>query len=260
MPPALRSRALVGLDLGASSAKGAAFDLSGRCLAAEESAYRHAAPQAGWAEADAESWWRATGDVLRRIAAAVGRDNVEAVAVTGPAPTLLAVDAHGQPLRPAILSVDVRSAGEVAPMAARLPEAERIGGNRLHAHSLGPKLAWLQRHEPEVYGAAAAVLQSHSYPVLRLTGRAVTDHSSAALCAPLYDVRRRRWSEDACARLGIAPSLLPESRPPTRWPAASPRPPRAPPGSTRAPRWWSAARISPRPRSPPASPSRARRA
>ena len=210
MPPALRSRAVLGLDLGASSATGAAFDLSGRCLAAEESAYRHAAPHAGWAEADAEAWWRATGDVLRRIAAAVGRDNVEAVAVTGPAPTLLAVDAQGQPLRPAILSVDARSVGEVAPMAARLPEAERIGGNRLHAQSLGPKLAWLQRHEPEAYGAAAAVLQSHSYPVLRLTGRAVTDHSSAALCAPLYDVRRRRWSEDACDRLAVAPSLLPE--------------------------------------------------
>ena len=210
MPPALRSRVVVGLDLGASAARAAAFDLSGRCLAAAEAAYRHAVPHPGWAEADPESWWRATRDLLRRIGSAIGRDSVEAVAITGEAPTLLAVDAQGHPLRAAILSSDTRSAGEVAPMAARLPEAERIGGNRLHAHALGPKLAWLRRHEPDVYGAAVAVLQSHSYPVLRLTGRAVADHSSAALCGPLYDIRRRRWSDDACARLGVAPSLLPE--------------------------------------------------
>src|SRR5262245_36727830 len=98
MPSALRSRVVVGVDLGTSAARAAAFDLSGRCLAAEEVAYRHSAPQPGWAEADPESWWRATRDLLRRIGGAVGRDGVEAVAITGEAPTLLAVDAEGRPL------------------------------------------------------------------------------------------------------------------------------------------------------------------
>lgn len=210
MPP----RVLLGVDLGTSAAKGAAFDLAGRCLATEDAAYRYAVPEPGWAEADAEAWWRAARDILRRLTAAVGRDAVEAVAVTGQAPTLLAVDADGHPLRPAILWLDVRSEDEVTALAARLPvDAERLAGNRLHEYALGPKLAWLRRHEPARYAATATVLQSHSFPVLRLTGARVTDYSSAALCAPFYDARRRDWSDEVCARLDVDRRLLPELAP-----------------------------------------------
>ncbi len=206
----MATRVLLGVDIGTSSAKGAAFDRAGRCLGAAEVAYRHAAPRPGWAEADPEEWWRAAADILRRLVAVAGRGAVDGVGITGQAPTLLAVDAEGRPVRPAILWLDVRSAEEAETAAAAIgAEAERIGGNRLHAYYLGPKLAWLARHEPERHAATATVLQSHSYPVFRLTGARITDYSSAALCAPLYDARARAWSRDMCARLGVAPGLLP---------------------------------------------------
>jgi len=134
--------------------------------------------------------------------------------VTGQAPTLLAVDACGRPVGPAILWLDVRSEREAADLAARLGgDAERVGGNRLHAYYLGPKLEWMRRHAPARFAATATVLQSHGYPVFKLTGARVTDRSSAALCAPLYDAAAGDWSREMCARLGIDRAMLPAIAP-----------------------------------------------
>ncbi len=206
----MATSALIGVDLGTHAAKGCVFDRDGHRLAAAEVPYRYDAPQRGWAEIDAAVWWRATREILSALAAAAGGAAVEAIGVTGQAPTLLAVDADGRPVRPAILWLDVRSDGEVAAVGARVGEAaERVGGNRLHAYYLGPKLAWFRRHEPDRFARTATILQSHSFPVMRLTGARVTDYSSAALCAPLYDARARAWSAEACARLDVPQGLLP---------------------------------------------------
>jgi xylulokinase len=64
-----------------------------------------------------------------------------------------------------------------------------------------------------VYAATATVLQSHSFPVLRLTGARVTDYSSASLGAPLYDALRRDWSAEACRALEVDRRLLPTVMP-----------------------------------------------
>jgi xylulokinase len=210
----MRTPLLLGVDVGTSSAKGAAFDRTGRTIAAHEVRYEYRVPVPGWGEADPEDWWRAVAEILRRLVAADRGGRIEGIGITGQAPTLLALGPDGRPLRPAILWLDVRSEAEAAAMAVALgPEAERAGGNRVHAYYLGPKLAWLRDHEPEVFAAATAILQSHSYPVWRLTGAQVTDYSSAALCVPLYDARSRRWAPDACARAGVPLWLLPGLRP-----------------------------------------------
>ena len=204
---------LIGVDLGTSSVKGVAIDVGGRCRALEEVECGYRSPRPGWAEADAEAWWDAARGIVRALVAAVGARSVAAVGVTGQAPTLLLVDAAGAPLGPAIVWLDVRSEEEAAELARCLgPEAERIGGNRIHPYYLGPKLAWMRRHEGARLARAALVLQSHSYPVWKLTGAAVTDYSSAALCAPLYDAAARRWSAEMCARVGVDPGLLPSLR------------------------------------------------
>jgi len=210
----MAASALLGVDLGTSSVKGVAFDLTGRALASREVRSGYTIPRPGWAEADADAWWRAVCGILRELTQTVGTRRVAAVGITGQAPTLLLVDRDGEPVGNAILWLDVRSEAEVAPMAARVgAESERASGNRLHPYYLGPKLAWVRQHAAERLDQASALLQSHSYPVMRLTGARVTDFSSASLCAPLYDARRRAWSPEVLARLDIPADLLPELRP-----------------------------------------------
>ena len=209
----MTARVLLGVDVGTTSAKGAAFDLDGRVLAQETSGYEHRVPAAGWAEADADSWWAAVCRILVSLTATVG-GQVEAVGITGQAPTLLAVDADGRPLAPAILWLDVRADAEASALAASMgPRAEAIAGNRLHAFYLGPKALWLRSHAPDVWARTATFLQSHSYPVLRLTGARVTDPSSAALCVPLYDAQARAWSAEGAVAAGVEIARLPALRP-----------------------------------------------
>src|SRR5258708_15670803 len=71
---------LVGVDIGTSSAKGAAYDPDGRALGTVEIAYRHETPRRGWAEADATAWWRATRRILRSPADTVRPAQIDGVA------------------------------------------------------------------------------------------------------------------------------------------------------------------------------------
>lgn len=210
-------RLLLGIDLGTSSAKAGLFRTDGRRLASAQVGYQYRMPHPGWAEMESEVWWDATCRLIGAVMAEAAARPwwIAGVGVSGQAPTLLPVDAGQRPLGPAILWLDTRSEIEAREIADRLGQGvcERVGGNRVHAYYLGPKLSWLMHHRPEVFDRTWKILQSHSYPVMKLTGEVVTDYSSAALCAPLYDARARAWSGAACQALGIATDLLPAIRP-----------------------------------------------
>jgi len=202
---------LLGIDVGTTGVRAAVFDGRGTMLQDAAEPCPHQAPGPGRAEADAEGWWRAVQTVCGRLRAAGALSAVNAVGVTGQAPTAVLVDDAMRPLRPAILWLDVRADGEARAIDAALGpgRAEAIGGNRMHAYFLGPKLAWLRAHEPQVLDRAALVLQSHALVALRLTGEAACDPSTAMLCAPLFDARAGAWSEPGASAVGVPLRLLP---------------------------------------------------
>jgi xylulokinase len=202
---------LLGVDMGTTGVRAAVFDARGRALAqaTEECPFQSLSP--GGAEADAETWWRAVRVVIARVAQQTPLADVAAIGVTGQAPTLVLVDANGRALRPAILWLDVRADEQARAIDAALGPggAEAIGGNRMHAYYLGAKFAWLRAHQPEAVDRAALVLQSHAFIVLRLTGEAACDPSTAMLCSPLFDARSLAWSQAGARAVGMPMGLLP---------------------------------------------------
>lgn len=213
----MADRLLLGIDLGTTAAKAALFSLTGRKVASAQAAYQYRMPHPGWAEMDADEWWDAACRLTRAILAeaAAPPERIAGVGVSGQTPTLLPVTGDGRPLGPAILWLDTRSENEAREISDRLgrENCERVGGNRVHPYYLGPKLCWLMRHHREVLERTWKLLQSHSYLVWRLTGEAIVDYSSAALCAPLYDARARSWSAGMCGALEVATDLLPSIGP-----------------------------------------------
>ncbi len=124
---------------------------------------------------------------------------VAGVAVSGIGPCALVADASGEPLRPAILyGIDTRASAEIAELNCRYSEARILEwfGSPLTTQSVGPKLLWVRRHEPEVWRRTRRFFMAHSFLIHRLTGEYVLDHHSASTCAPLYDCGQGRWSED----------------------------------------------------------------
>lgn len=202
---------VLGIDIGTSGSKGVLVSADGAIVAMRERPHGLSMPRPGWAEHDAETvWW---GDFLALCQALTtsareqgGR--VVAACVSGIGPTLLAADAEGQPLRPAILyGIDTRSTREIVELTGRYG-ADAIlarGGTLLSSQAIGPKLAWLRRNEPEVWARMRQLLMCNSYIVERLTGEYVLDHHSASQVDPLYEIQANRWAADWAAE--VAPGL-----------------------------------------------------
>ncbi|EYD77172.1 carbohydrate kinase, FGGY [Rubellimicrobium mesophilum DSM 19309] len=189
----------MGIDVGTFESKGVLVD-DGRILAEARRPHEMLVPRPGWAEhRPEEDWWGAVTHLSRALLAQVPGAQVEALAVSAIGPCCLPVDASGQPLRNGILyGVDTRATVEIAELNDRLGEANilTLAGTALTSQAVGPKVLWLQRHEPEVWAATSRLHTSTSFVLERLTGAFAMDHYTAASWSPLYDMARQDWSAE----------------------------------------------------------------
>jgi len=201
-------RAAIGLDVGTTAVKALAVDEAGAVLARAEVAYPLSTPRPGWSEQDPEDWWRATEEAL----AALGVDEVAGIGLSGQMHGLVALDAAGTVIRPAILWNDGRSGAECAEIEQRIGLEQLIArtGNRALAGFTAPKLLWLRRHEPDAYRRIARIALPKDYVRLRLCGEHATDVADASGTL-LFDVARRGWSEAVLGALELDPAWLPRA-------------------------------------------------
>jgi xylulokinase len=195
---------LVGLDIGTSGVKGLALAGDGAVLASAERGYPLSTPQPGWAEQDPADWWEAAQLVLRELPTGE-------IGLSGQMHGLVVLDEHGDVLRPAILWNDQRTAAECAEIERRvgLQRLIELTGNRALTGFTAPKLLWLRTHEPDVYARIRHILLPKDYVRFRLTGERTIDAADASGTL-LFDVARRRWSDEVCEALEIPLEWLPE--------------------------------------------------
>lgn len=199
---------LLGVDIGTSSSKGVLVSPDGVIVATATREHAVSTPHPGWVEHDAGTVWRADFNAIVGELLSQAGPPVAAVGVSGIGPCLLPAAADGTPLRPAILyGVDTRAVAEIKEMTGRYG-AEAIlerGGSPLTSQAVGPKLAWLRKHEPGVWASTDRFFMASSFLVHDLTGVYILDHHSASQCTPLYDSRIAEWITDWAEE--IAPGL-----------------------------------------------------
>jgi xylulokinase len=182
--------------VGSSSTKGVLARADGTLVAEVERPSHISRPRPGRAEQDPEAdWWAPFVGVCGELLG--GRAHaVKAVAASGLGPCLAVADEHGRALRSAILyGIDTRAAAEVRELRERFGADIVLArcGAPLTSQSVGPKLAWVARHEPDVWARTRRWFTAGSYIVHRLTGEYVLDHYSASQCGPLYDLGANAW-------------------------------------------------------------------
>jgi xylulokinase len=199
------SRTLIGLDVGTSGVKAIAISPTGDVLATAHEPYPSSSPRPGWSEQDPDDWWRAAQACLARLPEGE-------IGLSGQMHGLVALGEDGRPLRPAILWNDQRTASECAEIERRvgLERLIELTGNRALTGFTAPKLLWLRTHEPETYARINHVLLPKDYVRLRLTGDRAIDASDASGTL-LFDVARRRWSEEVCRALEVPLDWLPRA-------------------------------------------------
>ncbi len=200
------SAVLVGLDVGTTGVKAVAISPDGDVLARAEEQYPLSMPRPGWSEQDPADWWRATERVLAALPKA------HAIGLSGQMHGLVALDGRDRVLRPAILWNDQRTAAECAEIEERVGLERLIGltGNRALTGFTAPKLLWLRKHEPDVYRRIEHVLLPKDFVRLQLTGDRAIDVADASGTL-LFDVARRRWSDEVLDLLELPRRWLPEA-------------------------------------------------
>ncbi|MGZ4424928.1 MAG: xylulokinase [Gaiellaceae bacterium] len=198
---------LVGLDVGTTGVKALALSPDGEVLARAEETYELSTPHPGWSEQDPEDWWRAADRAL----GALGGETTS-IGLSGQMHGLVVLDERDRVLRPAILWNDQRTEAECAEIEKRvgLTRLIQLTGNRALTGFTAPKLLWLRRHEPTTYARVAHVLLPKDYVRLRLTGKHAIDVADASGTL-LFDVARRRWSQEMLEALELDPAWLPRA-------------------------------------------------
>jgi xylulokinase len=200
-------------DLGTTGDKATLFDGIGTLISSTFASYPTQYPRPGWAEQDANEYWKAFCASTRELLAANGRraSDIAAVSFSGQMQAALPVDASGTPLRPSIIWADQRATLETAELLTRVPAARiySITGHRASPSYSAAKIMWIRKNEPELFRAVRKFIHAKDFLVLRLTGRLCTDLSDAS-GMNLLDIEAGQWSTEMLDAAGISTALLPD--------------------------------------------------
>jgi|GEM_PF-1476983 len=168
----------------------------------------------GWAEADIDELWATACAAVRQLWAQ-GHDprSVRAIVTAGQGNGVFLVDESGKPVRPGILSLDMRAESIMETWKKDGRYAKAVGTLRIPFVSSSPLpvLAWLSAEEPETLKAARHLLFSKDWIRLRLTDEIATDWTDAS-GAGLINIRTSSYASELFELLDIssdAARLLP---------------------------------------------------
>jgi xylulokinase len=191
---------LLGVDIGTSSTKGVIAHPDGSVVTTAERPHHTDFPQPGFVEHDPEGvWWGDFTAIVAELLSKADGHEVKGVSVSGIGACTLPADADGNPLRSSILyGIDTRAGREIAELNERFGEDAILErGHAVLSHqSIGPKLAWIRRNQPEIWEQTRQLLMPNSFIAQRLTGEYMLDSVSAAFCTPLYDAKAGTWAQD----------------------------------------------------------------
>jgi gluconokinase len=209
-------RVVIGLDVGTTGVKAAAFgiDRPWRAVALRE--YPLFAPLPGQHVEDPAAILRASTDVLAECVRAAAGATVVGVSVGAAMHGLLALDSGLRPLTPLITWADARATREAQRVHrdGRAATLHTITGTPVHPMSPLVKLLWFSSHDRAIWTAARWWVGLKDWILLGLTGRLVTELSSAGGTG-LLDMATRTWSPMALELSGLDAGRLPPILPTT---------------------------------------------
>jgi erythritol kinase len=192
----------VGIDVGTSTVKAAAFDDSGRELAVAARPVS-LSMHGGFIEQDMDEVYGAVVAVLDELTSRVAQP-VELAGLTGQGDGVWLVDGEGRPVRAAASWMDGR-AHELLDQwlgDGTFETVFRRTGSAMFPGCPGPLLAWLEAYEPTSLDAATTALYCKDMVFQRLTGvPATTDVSDASM--PFLDPRSRSYDNGVVELLGL---------------------------------------------------------
>jgi xylulokinase len=124
---------------------------------------------------------------------------------------MVLMDKDHRVLRPCILWSDQRNEKQCRDIQARAGGVDgllKLTNNKMLTGYTGGKIVWSMENEPAVYEKTKRILNPKDFIRFRLTGEYATEVTDASGTG-LFNVKKREWSDELLAILGISKDLLP---------------------------------------------------
>jgi erythritol kinase len=204
---------LIGVDAGTSVIKAVAFTQAGEQIGAAAIPNSYETLLHGGVEQDMARTWRDAAKALTQLAGTVPNlaTRTIAISVTGQGDGMWLADKAGEPVAPAWLWLDSRSAS-IAEEAIRHPDYAahyKRTGTGVNACQMSVQLAWMARHRPELLARATSAFHCKDWIYFKLTGERAADPSEGNFTFGEY--KTRRYAPGILDMLGVADAkrLLP---------------------------------------------------
>jgi L-xylulokinase len=200
----------IGIDVGLTAAKAAAFDADGNELRTYSAPNPRKAVASDRQEIDMLALWDVVSQVLTSLCGWLDDNGwvPRSVGATGHGNGLYLVDGQLNPVRPAFASTDTRSEFIVAELDEVTVERIRaMTGSMPWAGQPGVLLRWLQDNDPEALSDSQWALTCKDWINACLTGRAHADYSDASACG-LVNLAERTYEPEVFDMLGLPRDLM----------------------------------------------------
>ena len=204
---------LVGIDIGSSAVKAAAYDTGGALLGQATEAVPSLHPGPGRSEVDGDGVWKAVVTVIQQVTAGEGvrRDPPAALAVSASGREGFPARADGSALGPCLRTADARRPETEAALTLKRSSERWIRDCGHVPDHMDPtnRILWWAEQAPRTMSRARWFLGWHELVSLRLTGRPTVDPALASGFL-IFDLAAGAWSAERIGRLGLYPRLLPD--------------------------------------------------
>lgn len=203
-------KTFLGIDIGTTSLKAAAFDENGKRLGVRQADYTLSTdPATGYIEFDAEEYITICTRVIAELTAECGKPDALSVDTQGE--TLILADSDVTPLCPAVVWLDNRATAEAEEIQKHFGNKrvyEVTGQPEIPAGFPASKLLWFQRNRPEIWARTEKIFLLEDWVLYRLSGAFVTEPTiqSSSL---YYDITNRAWWSEMLDFIGVKESQLP---------------------------------------------------
>lgn len=198
----------LGIDVGTSGVKTVVINSRSDVIEHATAPLNVSRPKPLWSEQSPDDWWAATQAAVMSLSPD-RRAGIEAIGLSGQMHGATLLGRDDRPLRPAILWNDGRSHAECADLEQIEPRSRQISANLAMPGFTAPKLIWVRKNEPLVFGQTVRVLLPKDYIRLVMSGEHASDMSDSAGTMWL-DVEAREWSDPMLAACGLDTRHMPK--------------------------------------------------
>ncbi len=201
---------LLGIDIGTSACKVAAFYPDGKVCGEVTKSYKVYYPKAGWAEQDPDEWYAAVCSGIKELLGQTGDEEIVAIGVDGQSWSAIPVDREGNVLHNTPIWFDTRATDECREIIEKIgfEKIFEVCKNPIKPSYTTPKVLWFKKNLPDIYQNTYKFLQCNSFINYKLTGIFSQDRSQG-YGHFFFDMEKGEYDPELAKELGLDISMYP---------------------------------------------------